>query len=262
MERIALPSKVTLTEAGENEASIVIEPCYPGYGTTLGNALRRVLLSSLSGAAITSVKITGATHEFTTLPHVKEDIVDLILNLKGVRLKMFEGETATIMVKGKGEKVLTAGDMKCPSNVEVRNPEHVICHLTDKNADLEMELTIGIGRGYIPVEQRDKERFDLGVIAIDAIYTPVRNVNFHVENVRVGQMTNYDKVTLTVRTDGTVTPASAFREAAQVLTEHFQHLMDAVPTDAPVEEAKPARHAKAEVGETKKKAAKKEKKED
>lgn len=243
MERIALPSKVTLTDAGENEATITIEPCYPGYGTTLGNALRRVLLSSLSGAAITSVKITGATHEFTTLPHVKEDIVDLILNLKGLRLKMFEGETATIMVKGKGEKVLTAGDLKCPSNVEVRNPEHVICHLTDKNADLEMELTIGIGRGYIPVEQRDKERLDLGVIAVDAIYTPVRNVNFRVENVRVGQMTNYDKVTLTVRTDGTITPAAAFREASQVLSEHFQHLTDAIPADAPVEETKPKKKA-------------------
>ncbi len=242
MERIALPSKISLTESGEHEANVVIEPCYPGYGTTLGNALRRVLLSSLPGAAITAVKINGATHEFTTLPHVKEDMVDLILNLKGVRLKMFEGETATIMVKAKGEKVLTAGDLKCPSNVEIRNPEHVICHLTDKNADVEMELTVGVGRGYIPVEMREKERLDLGVIAVDAIYTPVRTVNFRVENVRVGQMTNYDKVTLTIRTDGTVSPAAAFREAAQILTEHFQHLLASVPADAdPAEEAKPAK---------------------
>ena len=239
MERIALPSKVTLTELGANEASVVIEPCYPGYGTTLGNALRRVLLSSWPGAAITSVKIGGITHEFTTVPHVKEDIVDLILNLKQVRLKMFEGETGTIMVKAKGEKVLTAGDLKCPSNIEVRNPEHVICHLTDKAADLEMELTVNTGRGYIPVEQREKERLDLGVIAIDSIYTPVRNINFNVENVRVGQMTNYDKVTLTIRTDGTITPAVAFREASQMLAEHFQHLVEAVPAEADAAEVKP-----------------------
>ncbi|MEK7570474.1 MAG: DNA-directed RNA polymerase subunit alpha [Patescibacteria group bacterium] len=253
MERIQLPSKVTLTDAGPNAAEIVVEPCYPGYGTTLGNALRRVLLSSLPGAAITSVKFSNATHEFSTLPHVQEDVVDLILNLKGVRMHMFEGETATVMVKAKGEKVLTAGDLKCPSNVEVRNPEHVIAHLTDKAADVEMELTIGVGRGYIPVEQREKERLDLGVIAIDAIYTPVRNVNFKVDNVRVGQMTNYDKVTLTISTDGTITPGAAFREASQILTEHFQHLLASVPeeTVAVEAEAKP-----------KKKPAKKEKKED
>lgn len=252
MERIQLPSKVILSDAGDNAAEVVIEPCYPGYGTTLGNALRRVLLSSLPGAAITAVKFNGATHEFSTLPHVKEDVVDIILNLKGLRLHMFEGETATIMVKAKGEKVLTAGDLKCPANVEIRNPEHVICNLTDKAADVEMELTVGVGRGYIPVEQREKERLDLGVIAIDAIYTPVRNVNFKVENVRVGQMTNYDKVTLSISTDGTVTPAAAFREASQILVEHFQHLLTSVPeeTTAVEAEAKP------------KKKVKKEKKED
>lgn len=253
MERIQLPSKVTLTDLGANAAEVIIEPCYPGYGTTLGNALRRVLLSSLPGAAITSVKFSGATHEFSTLPHVKEDVVDLILNLKGVRMHMFEGETATVMVKAKGEKVLTAGDLKCPSNVEVRNPEHVIAHLTDKAADVEMELTIGVGRGYIPVEQREKERLDLGVIAIDAIYTPVRNVNFKVDNVRVGQMTNYDKVTLTISTDGTITPGAAFREASQILNEHFQHLLTSVPEETVAVEA--------EV-KPKKKAAKKDKKED
>ena len=254
MERIALPSKISLTETGTFTADVVIEPCYPGYGTTLGNALRRVLLSSLPGAAITAVKISGATHEFTTLPHVQEDIVDLILNLKGVRLKMFEGETATIMVKAKGEKALTAGDLKCPSNVEVRNPEHVICHLTDKNADVEMELTIGVGRGYTPVEMREKERLDLGVIAVDAIYTPVRTVNFRVENVRVGQMTNYDKVTLTIRTDGTVSPASAFREASQILSEHFQHLLASVPAEVEAADEADAKPAK-------KKASKKKDKE-
>ncbi|PIS40424.1 MAG: DNA-directed RNA polymerase subunit alpha [Candidatus Kerfeldbacteria bacterium CG08_land_8_20_14_0_20_43_14] len=229
MEKIQLPSKVNFTEKSENEADFVIEPCYPGYGTTLGNALRRVLLSSLPGAAITAVKISGATHEFSTLPHVKEDMVDLILNLKGIRLKMFEGESAVVAVKVKGEKVLTAGDLKCPSNVEVKNPEHVIAHLTDKSALLEMELTVGIGRGYIPVEMREKERLDLGTVAIDAIYTPVKNVNFHVENVRVGQMTNYDKVTISVVTDGTVSPLQAFHDASKMLVEHFEHLISSLP---------------------------------
>ncbi|MEK7631456.1 MAG: DNA-directed RNA polymerase subunit alpha [Patescibacteria group bacterium] len=253
MERIQLPSKVILAEAGPNTAEVVIEPCYPGYGTTLGNALRRVLLSSLPGAAVTAVKFSGATHEFSTIPHVQEDVVDIILNLKGLRLHVFEGETATIMVKAKGEKVLTAGDFKCPANVEVRNPEHVIAHLTDKAADLELELTVGVGRGYIPVEQREKERLDLGVIAIDAIYTPVRNVNFKVDNVRVGQMTNYDKVTLTISTDGTITPAAAFREASQMLVEHFQHLLTSIPeeTTAVEAEAKPKKKAKKEKKEEK-----------
>jgi DNA-directed RNA polymerase subunit alpha len=249
MERIQLPSKISLTETEPNSAEIVIEPCYPGYGTTLGNALRRVLLSSLPGAAITAVKVEGATHEFTTVPHVQEDMVDLILNLKGVRLVMHEGEIATVTLKAKGEKVIMAGDLKCPANVEVRNPEHIIAHLTDKAADLEMELQIGTGRGYITVEQREKERLDLGVIAIDAIYTPIKNVNFTVEHVRVGQMTNYDKVIISIRTDGTVTPTTAFRDAVQILLEHFQHLMESLPADAVIPEkteAKPKKKAKKE----------------
>ncbi|MFA6042257.1 MAG: DNA-directed RNA polymerase subunit alpha [Patescibacteria group bacterium] len=255
MERIQLPSKISFTDTEPNVTDVVIEPCFPGYGTTLGNALRRVLLSSLPGAAITAVKITNATHEFATVPHVKEDVVDLILNLKGVRLAVHEGEGGTVMLKVKGEKVATAGDIKCPANIEIRNPEHVIATLTDKAADLEIECTVGVGRGYVPVEQREKERLDLGVIAVDAIYTPVRNVNFAVEHVRVGQMTNYDKVTLTIRTDGTITPAAAFGDATHILVDHFQHLLESVPAVAVAEVAdeKPAK---------KKKATKKEKAED
>ncbi|MFA6587674.1 MAG: DNA-directed RNA polymerase subunit alpha [Patescibacteria group bacterium] len=252
MERIQLPSKISVIDQGEYQSDFVIEPCYPGYGTTLGNALRRVLLSSLPGAAVTAVKITGATHEFSTLPHVKEDMVDLILNIKGIRLQMFEGENAIISVKAKGEKVLTVGDLKCPANVEAKNPDHIIAHLTDKSAELEMELTVGVGRGYIPVEIREKEKLDLGTIAIDAIYTPVRNVNFHVENVRVGQMTNYDKVTISVKTDGTVSPTQAFLDSAKILEEHFQHLIASLPMPEEITkavilaEAKPKKRAKKE----------------
>ncbi|RJO59177.1 DNA-directed RNA polymerase subunit alpha [Candidatus Parcubacteria bacterium] len=229
MEKISLPSKINFQEQGENQAAFIIEPCYPGYGTTLANALRRVLLSSLPGAAVTAIKISGITHEFSTLPHVQEDMVDLILNVKGIRFKMHEGETALVTIKSKGEKVLTAGDLKCPSNVEVTNPEHVIAHLTDKGAEMEMELTVNAGRGYVPVEMREKEKLDLGTIAVDAIYTPIKNVNFAVENVRVGQMTNYDKVTITVITDGTISPLQAFSDAAKILVEHFQHLLNSLP---------------------------------
>ncbi|MFH1171093.1 MAG: DNA-directed RNA polymerase subunit alpha [bacterium] len=221
MDSIPLPSKIALDSSDEHRARIVIEPCYPGYGTTLGNALRRVLLSSLSGAAVTRVKIEGVTHEFTTLPGVKEDIVDVILNLKLLRVRLHEGEEAILTVDAKGEKVLTAKDIKVPSNVEVVNPAMVLATLTDKSAELKMEITVEKGRGYVPVEAKDHEKGEIGAIAVDAIYTPVKTVNFDTENVRVGQMTNYDRLTIDLATDGTITPQEAFHRAAEILVDHF-----------------------------------------
>lgn len=225
MEPITLPQKLEIKAGAENQATFSLEPCYPGYGTTLGNALRRVLLSSLDGAAITAVKIKGTSHEFSTLPNVKEDVVEIILNLKAIRLKMFGDEPQTISLKVKGEKKVTAKDLKTGSGLEVANPDQLIATLTDKAAEFEVELRVERGRGYVPVEAREKEKNEIGMIAVDAVYTPIRNVNFEVENVRVGQMTNYDRLNLEITTDGTVTPEEAFTKAAFVLEEHFQFIL-------------------------------------
>ncbi|MBI4090226.1 MAG: DNA-directed RNA polymerase subunit alpha [Candidatus Kerfeldbacteria bacterium] len=221
MESIPLPSKVETVESQKDWARFVVEPCYPGYGTTLGNALRRVLLSSLPGAAITAVKVEGVDHEFSTLPYVKEDMVSLILNLKLVRLKLHGDEPATLKLNVKGQQAVTASDFEAPSTVEVVNPKQVIASLTDKAASLAMEVMVTPGRGYVPVENREKEKLELGWIAIDAVYTPIKIVNFTIENVRVGQITNFDRLVLEIETDGTISPGHALGEAAKILVDHF-----------------------------------------
>lgn len=221
MPTIPLPSKCVVNEHAPDHATIVIEPLYPGYGTTVGNALRRVLLSSLPGAAVTAVKIANTTHEFSTLPHVKEDLVAVLMNLKLLRFRLEGDEPLTATLKAKGEKVVTGKDLKLPTNLELTNPVQLIATLTDKAASLELELTVGPGRGYVPVENREKEKADLGTIMIDAIYTPIRNVNFDVEHVRVEQMTNFDRLILDVRTDGTIAPVEAVLTAGGLLVEHF-----------------------------------------
>ena len=221
MEHIPLPTSVSEAPVSEHHARISIGPCYPGYGSTIGNALRRVLLSSLPGASVTAVKIVGADHEFTSLPGVKEDVVDLLLNLKQLRVKVHSAEPVTVTLKASGEKEVTAADIAKNSDVEVLNPELHLATLTDKKASLELELTCEQGRGYVPVESRDSKRLDIGTIAVDSIFSPVRRVGYTVENVRVGQMTNYEKVTIDVETDGSIEPIKAVQQAAQVLIDHF-----------------------------------------
>lgn len=238
MESIPLPSRIEVDSQETNSARIIIEPCYPGYGTTLGNALRRVLLSSLPGAAVTKVKLTGIQHEFSTLPNVKEDIVELMLNLKLLRIKIHEGEDATLNLQVKGEKVVTAKDLTLPSNVEIANPELVLATLTDKSAELEMELFVQKGRGYVPVEVQTREKGEIGMIAVDAIFTPMKTVNFDTEHVRVGQMTNFDRLTLDIKTDGTITPQEAFRQASEILVDHFAKFRDTQLTAEPEVPAK------------------------
>jgi len=238
MENIPLPSKVAIKNTAPNEALITVEPCYPGYGMTIGNALRRVLLSSLPGSAIVAVKITGATHEFSTLSHIKEDVVELILNLKKIRFKLHGVGETKLSLKIKGEKVVTAKDIKATSEVEIINSEAHIATLTDKSADLEMELFIDSGRGYLPVESMEKNKLELGVIAIDAIFTPIKNVNFNVENVRVGQITNYDKLTLGIKTDGTIKPIEAYKFAADILLDHFKFITGNVTEEKKIKEIK------------------------
>lgn len=237
MEKIPLPNRILIepVKNKEFEAIATISPCYPGYGVTIGNALRRVLLSSLEGAAITAIKIRGLDHEFKSIKGVKEDVVDIILNIKGIRLKLHEEGPVELKLKVEGAKSVTAGDIDAPSSVEITNKEILIFTTTDKDAKIEMILWVEKGRGYVPVEAREEEeeRSEIGRIAIDAIYTPVREVGYQVENVRVGQRTDFDKVIMNIQTDGTLTPEEAIGQSAGILIEHFEKCIPegAVPED-------------------------------
>lgn len=222
MEPLLLPQNITSESVGTNRAKIVVEPCYPGYGTTLGNALRRVLLSSLPGAAVVAVKIEGVDHEFSTVPFVKEDVVDMLLNIKQLRLKVHSAEDVTFNLDVTGEKDVTGADISENSDVEVMNKDLHLATLTDKKGKLSIQFIARQGRGYVPVESRDDEKYDIGTIAVDAIYSPVQRVGYSVENVRVGQMTNYDKLTLDIETDGSISPLDAVKQASSVLIDHFQ----------------------------------------
>lgn len=236
MESLLLPSKIRYaTGERPHEGLLTVEPCSPGYGTTIGNALRRVLLSSLPGAAVIAVKIKGVDHEFSTIDHVKEDVVEIILNLKALRIKLFSEEPVKIFLKASGETSVTAESFEANSAVEIVNPDHVICTLTDKKASIEMEVTVGPGRGYRTTEDRAKEKLELGNIAIDALYSPVLNVSYKVEATRVGEKTDYDKLVLRVETDGTIDAKEAIAQSVKILMDHFSLLTQ--PDMAEAEEA-------------------------
>lgn len=227
MEEILLPSKIDLIPGQDDfSATLVVEPCYYGYGTTLGNALRRVLLSSLPGAAVTAVKIDGASHEFSALNGVKEDVLEIILNLKELRLKVYSSEPVRLTLSAKGEKKVTGADIDPNSDVEIANPDLLIATLTDKKSEFNMEIIVEPGRGYVPVEERDNEKPELGTIAVDAVFSPVREVGYRVENARVGDVTNYDKLVMEIETDGTITPKEAVSQAVNILLNHFSLLAD------------------------------------
>jgi len=196
------------------------EPFERGFGTTLGNSLRRILLSSLQGAAITSVRIKGVLHEFSTIQGVTEDVTDIILNLKGVRLKLHSSDQAVIHIKHKGVGVITAGSLLVGHNVEIMNPDHHIA-TCGKDANLEVELTAKMGKGYVSADRNRDEKAPVGTIPIDSIYTPIKKVNFSVTNARVGQMTDYDKLNLEVWTDGSAKPEDAVAYAAKILKEQL-----------------------------------------
>lgn len=221
MQNITLPEKPVIVKKEGNYAMFEIRACYPGYGMTFGNALRRVLLSSLQGAAITAAKIEGVNHEFSTITGILEDVVEVTLNLKRVRFKMHTDEPVTLSLKVKKEGAVTAGDFSKADNVEVVNPEAHIATLTKSKSPFEMEITVEKGVGYLPVEQQEKEKQEIGTIGLDTIFTPIKSVNYKVENMRVGKMTNYDKVILEIETDGSRTPEEAFHEAAELLVRQF-----------------------------------------
>jgi DNA-directed RNA polymerase subunit alpha len=251
MENIPLPNKIHF-EAGErpNEGVLVVEPCFHGYGTTLGNALRRVLLSSLPGAAVTAVNIKGAKHEFQAIDNVKEDALEVILNLKGLRMKVFTDQPVKLSLSVTGKKIVTAADFEGNSDVEIVNSDLKIATLTDDKGTFELEVTVQRGRGYVPTEAREDEDHDIGSVAIDALFSPVRNVGYRVENTRVGDITNYDKLLVNIETDGSITPEEAVQEATKLLIDHFSLLGQAAggmsadtapeaseePQEVPVEE--------------------------
>jgi len=226
MEFAHVSSAVTIKTISEDEKNGVFEigGLFAGYGLTVGNALRRALLSSLPGAAVTEIKVKNAPHEFSTLPGMKEDLVELLLNFKKLRFRLHTDEPQVLSLKVKGERTVTAGDIELNSEVDLMNPDEVLSHLTAKDAELDIEVRVERGLGYVPVEGRKSEggRLSIGTIAIDAIFTPVQSVNYTVDDMRVGDRTDYNRLKLTIETDGTISPSAALHKAANILKDHFE----------------------------------------
>lgn len=228
METFHLSRTVSIKTVSEDAKRGVfeVEGLFAGYGTTLGNALRRILLSSLPGAAVTQFKARNVAHEFSTLPGVKEDMVELMLNLRKLRFRMHVDEPQVLVLKAKGERVITGADIKTTSDVELVNPDEVLAHLTDKNAELDLELEVRRGLGYAPANQRKtEEKLPIGAIAVDAFFSPVTKVNFTVEDMRVGDRTDFNRLRLEIETDGIVSPSSALHKAASILKDHADKVL-------------------------------------
>ncbi len=226
------PALAKVDEHSSTSATFVIEPLHAGYGNTLGNSLRRVLLSSIEGAAIVAFRIEGATHEFTTVPGVVEDVVDIMLNLKNVRLKVHTDQPVELRLEKKGAGVVTAGDIKTTADVEVVNPEQVIATIDDPKKSVLFDLVVEAGRGYRTIEESSVDRLHSDMIALDAVFSPVLRVRYKVEGTRVGQETNLDKLLLTVDTDGAITPRAAFEEASAILVNQYTALAGSTTVEA------------------------------
>lgn len=221
---IHTPGLVNIEDHNKNSATFSIEPLHTGYGMTLGNSLRRVLLSSIAGAAVTSFRIEGATHEFTSLPGVKEDLVDILQNIKGLRFRIFGDEHHTLRISKKGKGQITAKDIETDGEVEIVNPEHVIATLDDAKSSFAADFIVETGRGYHTVDEGSNKVVTSDMIAIDAIFSPVLRVRYKVENTRVGQMTDLDRLVITIDTDSSITPRDAFEEAAAILVNQYTAL--------------------------------------
>jgi DNA-directed RNA polymerase subunit alpha len=248
---LVLP-KIEFDAQARNYGRFIVGPMESGYGTTVGNALRRVLLSSLEGAAITSIQVRGVHHEFSTIPHIREDMTSLLLNLKQVRFKFVDDaeEQARLRLEVKGEGIVTAGDIVCPPTIEVVNPELYILTTDSPDADLEMEMTVSRGRGYSPAEERGK--LPVAEIPADAIFSPIRKVNYRIERARIGQVSNFDRLVIEVWSDGTISPAEALSTGAQLLGKHISVIAElgdvTVEAEPEVEESRiPERIAEANI---------------
>ncbi len=226
MLSISLPKKPIYKKIDETTGQIIIEECFPRYGTTIGNSIRRVMLSSLEGVGIVSVKIKGVTHEFSAIDGVVEDVIQIILNLKAIRFKLKGGvDEALVFLNVKGKKEVTAKDLEMTSELEVVTPDAPIATITSSSTTLEMEIKVERGMGYVPVEQRDEEK-EIGTITVDAIFNPIKRVNFTVENMRVGKRTDYERVILDVVTDGSISPFEAYQKAVQILIGQFESIVE------------------------------------
>ncbi len=254
---IQLPEKLSILNEGENKLTLELSPLYPGYGVTVGNSLRRILLSSISGAAITMVKIKGVSHEFTPIEGVLENVIEIIMNIKKIRLKSFSDEPVTMQLKVSGEKEALAKDIKTNQDVEIINKDQLIATLTDKKAELEIELTAEKGIGYVPIEQRQKEKISVGTIAIDALFSPVKNANFTVENIRVGQRTDYNKLVFEIETDGIISPREAILQGLDIMSKHLEVIAQGLGNNEPELESG---QESAETEESEEKTVKKTKK--
>lgn len=221
-QELIKPTKLDIKqEEGTNKANIVVEPLERGFGLTLGNALRRVLLSSLQGGAVSAIKIDGVQHEYSVIPGVREDVTDIVLNIKELAVAVHTELTKTLSLKAEGPCTVTAAMIETGHDVEIMNPDHIICTL-DTGAKINMELTVTTGKGYVPASNSTSSDAPIGLIAVDAIYSPVKKVSYKVENTRVGQITDYDKLTMTVETNGVVAPVDAVAYAARILQDQFK----------------------------------------
>jgi DNA-directed RNA polymerase subunit alpha len=221
---VALPSKPRIVSEEENRGVYEIDGLYPGYGHTLGNSLRRIILSSLPGAAITSVKIDGVNHEFSTIDGIREDVITMILNLKRVRLQMHADEPQTVSLNVSGPKSVTAADIEVPGQMQVLNPDQHIAEITG-NINLSVEMTVEQGLGYLPKEVLQKEKVDIGTIALDASFTPIRRVNYEVENMRVGDRTDFNRLRFLIETDGTLTPREALEQSIDIMINQLRAIV-------------------------------------
>ncbi len=222
---VVLPSKPKVVLEKDFLGVYEIDGLYPGYGHTLGNSLRRIILSSLPGAAVTHVKIAGVNHEFSTIAGVKEDVITIILNLKRLRIKMLTEEPQTLSIKIKGIKDIKGSDVKIPGQVEILNPELHIASVTDKSTDLDIELTVARGLGYVSKDVLQKERVDIGTISLDATFTPIRKVNYEVENMRIGDRTDFNRLKITIETDGTLTPHEALEKSIATMINQLKAIV-------------------------------------
>lgn len=222
---VLLPSKPQIINEKDAIGTYQIDGLYPGYGHTLGNSLRRIILSSLPGAAITSVKIKGVSHEFSTISGVKEDVISIILNLKKVRIEMFSDEPQVLTLKVKGIKDVTAGDIKASGQVKILNPDLHLAQITDKNTEIDAEITVEKGLGYVSKEVLQKEKVDIGTIALDARFSPIERVSYEVENMRVGERTDFNRLQITIQTDGTIVPREALEKSIEIMINQLKAIV-------------------------------------
>lgn len=249
---VVSPSKPKIIKEEEFKGIYEIDGLYPGYGHTLGNSLRRIILSSLPGAAITGIKIAGVSHEFSTIEGIKEDVITIILNLKKVRISLHTDEPQTLRLKAKGIKEITAGDIDVPGQAEVLNKEQKIATITDKGTELDIEMTVEKGLGYVPKELIEKDRVAIGSIALDASFTPIRRVNYEVENMRVGNRTDFNRLRMFIETDGTITPREALEKSIATMIGQLKAIIgfkeeEVVEKASAKEEVAPASHAKKDI---------------